>query len=166
VGIVGNQVVARYKLGVGRRIHSATLVADARHSWLDAVSSAGAMLGLVGVALGLRWADGVAGLLVTGFICHVGYEVTKDLFHHLMDGIDPDLLGSAVEAAGGVPGAGHVHVRGRWMGRTLVVEVEGFLPGLTTLQRSEELGTQVKAAVTAAVPEARAVLWSPRPVAS
>ena len=33
LGIVGNQVVARYKLRVGRRINSATLIADARHSW-------------------------------------------------------------------------------------------------------------------------------------
>ena len=32
VGIIGNQVVARYKLVVGRRIGSATLIADARHS--------------------------------------------------------------------------------------------------------------------------------------
>src|SRR5579863_7844019 len=45
LGIVGNQVVARYKLVVGRRINSATLVADARHSWLDALSSAGALAG-------------------------------------------------------------------------------------------------------------------------
>ena len=52
LGIVGNQVVARYKLVVGRRIGSATLIADARHSWLDALSSAGALVGLVAVALG------------------------------------------------------------------------------------------------------------------
>jgi len=52
VGIAGNQIVARYKLVVGRRIRSATLVADAKHSWLDALSSAGALLGLIGVALG------------------------------------------------------------------------------------------------------------------
>ena len=39
LGIVGNQVVARYKLVIGKRINSATLVADARHSWLDALSS-------------------------------------------------------------------------------------------------------------------------------
>ncbi len=88
-GIVGNQLVARYKLQVGRRIQSATLVADAQHSWLDAISSAGAMVGLIGVAFGLRWADAAAGLLITGFIIHVGYEVTSDLVGHLMDGVDP-----------------------------------------------------------------------------
>ena len=44
IGIVGNQAVARYKLVVGRRINSATLIADAKHSWLDALSSAGGKL--------------------------------------------------------------------------------------------------------------------------
>jgi divalent metal cation (Fe/Co/Zn/Cd) transporter len=57
VGILGNQAVARYKLVIGRRIGSATLLADARHSWLDALSSAGALAGLVAVAAGWRWGD-------------------------------------------------------------------------------------------------------------
>jgi divalent metal cation (Fe/Co/Zn/Cd) transporter len=47
IGIVGNQLVARYKLRVGRRIQSATLISDAKHSWLDALSSAGALAGLI-----------------------------------------------------------------------------------------------------------------------
>ena len=45
VGIVGNQLVARYKMNVGRSIQSATMIADAKHSWLDATSLAGAMSG-------------------------------------------------------------------------------------------------------------------------
>ncbi len=45
LGIIGNQAVARYKLKVGKRINSATLITDARHSWLDALSSAGALAG-------------------------------------------------------------------------------------------------------------------------
>ena len=162
VGIVGNQLVARYKLRVGRRIQSATLLADAQHSWLDALSSAGALLGLVGVALGLRWADGVAGLIVTGFIVHVGWEVTSELLVHLMDGVDPELLATAESAALGVGGVDHVHVRARWMGRSLFVEVEGFVAAATTVAAAETLGWDVEAAVIAAVPQSRAVLWSPR----
>jgi hypothetical protein len=38
-GIAGNQAVAWYKRRVGKRIGSLTLIADARHSWLDAISS-------------------------------------------------------------------------------------------------------------------------------
>jgi cation diffusion facilitator family transporter len=161
-GIVGNQLVARYKLRVGRRIHSATLVADAQHSWLDAISSAGAMAGLIGVALGLRWADAAAGLLITGFIIHVGYEVTSDLLGHLMDGVDPKVLSAAEQAAGSVPGVVHAHVRARWMGRSLLVEVEGFVAPRTTVDDGEAIGRAVETAVVSSVPEARAVLWTPR----
>jgi len=53
LGIAGNQVVARYKLTVGRRIRSATLIADARHSRLAAVSSAGAASSLALAAAAL-----------------------------------------------------------------------------------------------------------------
>jgi cation diffusion facilitator family transporter len=162
IGILGNQIVARYKRRVGRRIQSATLIADAQHSWLDALSSAGAMLGLIGVAFGLRWADAVAGLLVTCFICHVGHEVTKDLLGHLMDGVAPEVLTTSARAAVEVPGVEHTHVRARWMGRSLVVEVEGFVAPETTVEAGEELGRAVEAAVAAAVPQVRAVLWSPR----
>ena len=162
VGIIGNQVVARYKLGVGRRIHSAALVADAQHSWLDALSSAGAMLGLVGVAFGLPWADGAAGLVMTLFVCHVGLEVTRDIVRHLTDGVEDGVLKAAGDAAMEVDGVEHAHVRARWMGRSLLVEVEGYLRADTTLERSGTIGAEVERAVARAVPDARFVHWYAR----
>ncbi len=123
LGIVGNQVVARYKLVIGRRINSATLVADARHSWLDALSSLGALVGLVAVTLGFRWGDPIAGIAVTLFICHVGWEVSTDVARRLADGIDPAIITAAETAAGAVEGVVHAHARARWTGRTLRVEM-------------------------------------------
>jgi len=164
IGIAANQLVARYKGRVGRRIQSATLVADAKHSWLDALASGGALIGLLGVAAGYAWADGVAGLVVTGFIVHVGWEVTSELISHLMDAVDPALLSAAEEAVLARIGVEHVHVRGRWMGRSLIVEVEGFVAPTTTVEHAAALRTDVENAVIAAVPEARAVLWHPRPM--
>lgn len=161
LGIAGNQVVARYKGRVGRRIQSATLVADARHSWLDALSSAGALLGLIGVAAGLPWADAVAGLIVTGFIVHVGWEVTSEIVVHLMDGVEPRSLHVAEQAALQVVGVEHVHARGRWAGRSLLLEIEGFLPGDTSLADADQLGQHVRQAIIEVCPEARAVIWSP-----
>ena len=161
VGIVGNQIVARYKLRVGTRIQSNTLVADAKHSWLDAIASAGALLGLVGVACGLWWADGVAGLLVTGFIVHVGWEVTSDVRQPPDGQRGSRILAGAESAALAVPGVDHVHVRARWLGRTLLVEVEGFIAGSVLLDDTEATGSAVRQAISAAVPEVRAVVWSP-----
>jgi cation diffusion facilitator family transporter len=164
VGIAANQLVARYKGRVGQRIHSATLLADAKHSWLDAVASAGALIGLLGVAAGYRWADGVAGVAVTGFIVHVGWQVTAELVSHLMDAVDPALLSSAEKAVLARTGVEHVHIRGRWMGRSLIVEVEGFVPPMTTVEQASSLRADVEDAVLGAVPETRAVLWHPRPM--
>jgi cation diffusion facilitator family transporter len=154
IGIVGNQVVARYKLITGKRIGSATLVADARHSWLDALSSAGALAGLIAVAAGQPWGDPVAGLAVTAFICHVGYEVTRDVVRRLADGIDPDVIYTAEAAAGSVPGVIHAHARARWTGRTLRVEIEGWVDPGTTARQADDLGRQVADATAGQLPEA------------
>src|SRR6201996_7891258 len=161
-GIAGNQLVARYKLVVGRRIRSATMVADAKHSWLDALSSAGAMLGLLGVALGWAWADAVAGILVTGFICHVGWEGTDDIARRLLDGVDPDIITTAEAVAIEVPGVRHAHARARWTGRTLRVEVEGFLDSETPLATADRIGHSVASILTSRIPEMQSFTWSAR----
>ena len=162
LGIIGNQVVARYKLVTGRQINSATLVADARHSWLDALSSAGALTGLIAVALGFRWGDPVAGIAVTAFICHVGYQVTADVARRLADGVDPAIVRSAEAAAASVDGVVHAHARARWTGRTLRVEIEGWVdPGLT-VTGADALGQQVAEAVAREVPDAGSLTWTAR----
>jgi cation diffusion facilitator family transporter len=162
IGVLGNQLVARYKLKVGKKINSATLIAEAKHSWLDAISSVGAMVGLVLVALGFRWGDPVAGFAVTLFIVHVGYEVTTEIAHHLMDGVDPSMIEAARRAALGVPDVQSATARGRWMGRSLLLEIEGKVPPTTTVGSADAIGAAVEDAVFDAVPVAQRVYWTAR----
>jgi cation diffusion facilitator family transporter len=162
LGIAGNQIVARYKMRVGKRINSATLIADARHSWLDALSSAGALVGLVAVAFGQSWGDPVAGLAVTAFICHVGFEVTRDVVHRLADGVDPDVITTAEAAAGSVPGVIHAHARARWTGRTLRVEIEGWVDPEMTAKDADAVGRQVAGNISRQLPEAGSFTWTSR----
>src|ERR1700760_3555888 len=162
LGIVGNQVVARYKLRTGQRINSATLIADARHSWLDALSSAGALAGLVAVALGQSWGDPVAGLAVTAFIGHVGYEVPGDVLRRLADGVDPEVINRAEAIAGSVPGVVHAHARARWTGRSLRIEVEDWVDGALTTREADDLGGQVADQISRQLPEADPFPWTPR----
>jgi cation diffusion facilitator family transporter len=160
VGIIGNQVVAAYKRRVGERIHSVTLLADAKHSWLDALSSLGALIGLLLVAFGFPLGDPLAGFAVTLFIVHVGYEVTTDILEHLMDGVDPSDLLAAENAVRSVEGVEDPSVRARWMGRSLLVEVEGEVSRRMSVADAEELGHRVKHAVLDAVDGARQVRWT------
>ena len=162
LGIVGNQVVARYKDRVGRRIQSATLRADATHSWLDALSSLGALIGLLIVASGRRWGDPIAGFVVTLFIIQVGYTVTREILRHLMDWVDPADLRAAHDAALRVEGVREVVVRGRWTGRSLVMDIEARLDPDLSLEAAERIGSRVRSAVFDAVPSARRLTWVPR----
>ena len=157
VGIAGNQAVAWYKGRVGRRIQSATLVADARHSWLDAISSLGAAVGLVAVALGFPLGDPIAGIAITLMICHVGYDVTAEIVSHLMDAVDPTLLDKATRGASTVPGVESIRVRGRWTGRTLRLDVLAELDSSLTLGASASIAGAVETAVFDSVKEARVV---------
>jgi cation diffusion facilitator family transporter len=161
LGIIGNQLVARYKGIVGKRIQSVTLLADAKHSWLDALSSLGALVGLVVVATGHSWGDPIAGFAVTLFIIHVGYEVTSEIAHHLMDGVDETDVAAARQAALSVLGIEDAAVRARWMGRSLLVDVEAQLAPAVTLAVAGAIGRQVEASVRDAVPAARHVRFVP-----
>ncbi len=162
LGIAGNLAVARYKLATGKRIRSATLVADARHSWLDALSSAGALAGLIAVAFGQRWGDPVAGIAVTALICHVGYDVSTDVVRRLADGVDPQVIAAAERAAGDLPGIVHAHARARWTGRRLHVEIEAWVdPGLT-VQGSDALGRAAAAAIRDQIPDVDSFTWATR----
>ena len=162
IGIIGNLAVARYKLVVGRRIHSATLVANARHSWLDALSSAGALAGLIAVASGQPWGDPVAGLAITVVICHVGYQVTADVVHRLADGVDPSVITTAESVAGAVPGVLHAHARARWTGRTLRVEIEGWVDSGLPARDADAIGRQVGAALAQQLPQVGSLTWASR----
>jgi cation diffusion facilitator family transporter len=157
LGIIGNQAVAAYKRRIGRRIGSATLLADAQHSWLDALASAGALVGLALVAAGHPWGDPIAGFAVTLFIVHVGYEVTRDLLSSLMDSVDPELLTAAEQAADTVPGVQAAHVRGRWTGRTLRLDIEADLAPDIPLRQADVITHAVEHAVASAVPAVRDV---------
>ena len=122
----------------------------------------GALAGLVAVSLGFRLGDPIAGMAVTLFICHVGYEVTKDVVQRLADGVDPAVITAAEAAAGSVRRSIHAHARARWTGRTLRIEIEGWVDPDMSVRDADELGRQVAAAVADEVPEGGSFTWTTR----
>lgn len=62
-----------------------------------------------------------------------------------------------------VPGVEKAGVRGRWMGRSLVLEVEGQVAANLSVAEANALGGPVEDAVHDAVDEARRIVWIPRP---
>lgn len=158
VGIVGNQLVARYKLKVGRAIKSVPLIVDAKHSMLDAIASGGALVGLVGVALGFRAADPLAGFAIALLIVHIGIDATRDVVSRLMDVHDDEVGRTVLAAINQIPEVKAVtNLRVRWLGRQVEVRVRVHLPPTISFVEAHELSHQVEKTILEAIPDVREV---------
>ncbi|MGW0804503.1 cation diffusion facilitator family transporter [Nonomuraea sp. NPDC002799] len=125
VGFIGNEWVARYRIKVGRQIGSAALVADGLHARTDGFTSLAVLLGAGGAALGFPIADPIVGLLITVVICFVLRDAAREIYHRLMDAVDPALVDAAERVLATVEGVRRVGaVRLRWIGHALHAEVE------------------------------------------
>ena len=125
IGFAGNELVARYRIRVGRRIGSAALVADGVHARTDGFTSLAVLLGAGGVALGWDWADPAVGLVITVAILAVLRGAAREIYRRLMDAVDPALVDRAertLRSTPGVLGAGQVRLR--WIGHQLRAECE------------------------------------------
>lgn len=139
IGFAGNELVARYRIKVGREIGSAALVADGLHARTDGFTSLAVLLSAAGVAAGWAWADPVIGLLITVAIVGVLWEAAREVFGRLLDAVDPELVDLAERTAAGTPGVTEVQrVRLRWVGHALHAEVEvAVSPDLSVVEAHE-----------------------------
>ncbi|MCJ1709478.1 cation diffusion facilitator family transporter [Microbacterium sp. VKM Ac-2923] len=120
IGFVGNEVVAIYRIRVGRRIGSAALVADGVHARLDGFTSLSVVLGAIGILLGFPLADPIIGLLISVSIMILLGGTVRAIGARLMDAIDPALVKRAEQALARTTGVEVVgRVRLRWVGHRL-----------------------------------------------
>jgi len=125
VGFVGNELVAVYRIRVGRKIGSAALVADGLHARTDGLTSLAVVIGALGVAAGWRLADPIVGLLITVAILFVLKGAARDIYRRLMDSVEPDLVDDVRRVLMSVPGVQDVEgVRIRWLGHERRAEAE------------------------------------------
>ena len=167
IGFAGNEIVARYRIGVGRRIGSAALVADGLHARTDGFTSLAVLLGAGGVALGWNWADPVVGLVITAAILSVLYQAAREVYRRLMDAVDPALVDLAERTLRATPGVLDVGlVRLRWVGHQLWAECEIAVSGDITAVEAHEAAVNAEHDLRHALPRLSAALVhaDPRPL--
>jgi len=136
IGAAGNELVAEYRIRVGRRISSEALIADGQHARADALTSLAVVAAGVGAALGADWVDPVAGLVVAGMILVLLRHAGTRVFGRFLDAVDPSLVDQAESVARAVPGVDSVADIGmRWHGhRMLITLVAAVDPELSVRQ--------------------------------
>ena len=78
-GFAGNEVAARIRLGAGRRLNSAALIADGQHARVDGLVSLAVVASAAVVALGARLADPIIGLLITLAILRITWQSVRTI---------------------------------------------------------------------------------------
>jgi cation diffusion facilitator family transporter len=164
LGFAGNEIVARYRIAVGRRIGSAALVADGLHARTDGFTSLAVLLGAGGAALGWRWADPVVGLLITVTIVLVLRDAAREIYRGLMDAVDPALVDRAEACLRATPGVLDVgSVRLRWIGHHLHAETEITVGAELSLAAAHAIAVDAEHRLGHAVPRLTSALIHPDP---
>ncbi len=159
VGFAGNELVAQYRIRVGRKIGSAALVADGLHARTDGFTSLAVLIGAGGVALGWNWADPVIGLVITVAILSVLYQAAREVYRRLMDAVDPALVDQAEDTLNATPGVlGTGQVRLRWAGHQLRAECEISVSGDITAVEAHEVTVNAEHNLLHALPRLSAAL--------
>ncbi|SRR6266487_4194075 len=169
IGFAGNELVARYRIRVGRRIGSAALVADGLHARTDGFTSLAVLLGAGGVALGVRAADPVVGLLITVAIAVVLRDAARQVYRRLMDAVDPHLVAAAEASVRATSGVEDVdELRLRWIGHSLRAEVEIVVDPTLSLVAAHRVAHDAEHRLLHDVPRLAAALVHahPRPEAA
>jgi cation diffusion facilitator family transporter len=154
IGFIGNEVVAVYRIRVGKRIGSAALRADGMHARTDGLTSLGVVGGAIGVGLGFPLADPIVGLVIAAAIGAMLVVTARDVFSRLLDGVDPALVATAHLALADRSGVRAVRrVRMRWVGHRLEADVELDVDPRLSLTEAHRIAHDAEHELTHAIPK-------------
>lgn len=123
-GFLGNEVVAVFRIRVGREIGSAALIADGQHARVDGFTSLAVAFGAIGVWLGYPLADPIVGILIALAILIIVKDAATMMFRRMLDGIEPEIVEIIELTAAAVPGVETVStVKARWQGHRIHAEI-------------------------------------------
>lgn len=145
VGFAGNELVALYRIRVGKDIGSAALVADGYHARTDGFTSLAVVAGAIGVWLGYPQADAIVGLLISVAILFILKSAAGSVFGRLMDSVDPAIVDKVEQVARAVKNVESVDsVRVRWSGHRMEAILHAMIDCDLTVAQGHAIAEQVR----------------------
>ena len=158
VGFLGNEVVAVFRIRVGRQMNSAALIADGYHARTDGLTSLAVVLGALGVWFGFPLADPIVGLLITIAIMGIVWQSAKAVITRSLDGVAPDVTASIRHSAEHVSGITKVtDARARWIGHELHADVAIEVDVGSSLADAMSVARELKGELLAHIPALKTV---------
>ncbi len=144
----------------GKKYNSGALMADAWHHRSDALSSVGALAGILGARMGYPIADTAASLLICVFIAKAAYDIFKDAVGKMVDRSCSHETEQAIhDCAAAIPGVIKVDLlHTRMFGSRVYVDIEIRADGKLTLEEGHEIARQVHVAVEEQFPDVKHIM--------
>ena len=150
---VGPVILGRLKSPLAEQLHDKVLAADAEMNKADWMTAAAAIVGILGIGMGLWWADGAAALVISLSILKDGWKqvsgATRDLLDTEARTVDDSAVHPVVDdvlaltrRADWITSAG---VRVRDQGHLFHAEVFVVPLGEATLEQCESLAAAIRA---------------------
>lgn len=139
-----NIAVVRSERKAAERLSSELLLADARHTQSDVLTSITVLAALAGSALGFPMLDPMAALVVVGFIGYAGFEIARDAARILSDQIviSEEDISRVVQSVPNVLGCHHIRSRGS--SDHVFLDLHVWLDGATPLTEAHAVSHTVK----------------------
>lgn len=149
ISIVTKEAMYWYTRFYATRLDSGALMADAWHHRSDAMSSLGAMIGIVGARMGYPVLDPIASIVICLFILKAACDVFRDAMNKMVDhACGEETERALINCATGQDGVlGVDQIQTRIFGNRIYVDIEIRADGQMTLTESHAIAEQVHTAV-------------------
>ncbi|WP_158810917.1 cation diffusion facilitator family transporter [Beijerinckia sp. L45] len=153
IGFLGNEIVAVFRIRVGRRMNSAALIADGYHARTDGLTSLAVVLGALGVWMGFPLADPIIGLIITVAIFGIVWQSSRAVITRMLDGVEPGITEEIRHSAGHVPGIRNVtDAKARWLGHELHADVTIAVDDQLPLAKANLIAAALQGELRAHIP--------------
>ena len=148
--IITKLILTRYQSSVGKEFKSPALKAGAVDSLNDVLASSLSIVGIVGVQLGFRYLDGIAGILIALFVFRSGYQIAKENIGYLMGkSADKNLILEIANAALKVEGVlGLNELKSHYVGNKFHIEIHIDVAKDSSTETSHNIGIRVQEVVS------------------
>ena len=152
LSIIVKEWMYRYTAGVGKKIKSQALIADAWHHRTDVFSSIAALIGIGGAVIGFPILDPLAGMAVSIMILKAAFSIYWEAVTELMDTApSKDVIQEVENISLNIEGIKSVNeIKARKHGGQILVDMKICVDKNLTVEQGHNLASQAKFAVISA----------------
>lgn len=160
ISILCKEAMYWYTRYYAKKIDSAALLADAWHHRSDALSSVGALVGIIGARLAFPIMDSIASLVIFAFIVKAAYDIFKDaidkMVDHSCDEETENQIYECIMKNEEVRGIDSLHTR--IFGNKIYVDIEIIVDGTYSLIKSHEIAEEVHSDIEKSFPKIKHIM--------